>query len=116
MPKKGGVGYIYLIKCDDLYKIGYSTLPRLRMQKLTNESSRIIYIKLEAGHQLELVHEIFVSNMLEAETIMHKMFKHCHYEGEWFCMSDADVRRFKARHTTSFLRRLIGQDDSITVL
>ncbi len=94
-------GYVYLMRCGHLYKIGRSLNPqdRLRVFKATNNK----YLLREGlnSSDTELIGVIKVDNMFKAERDMHRRFAASRYTGysgktspELFVLSDQDVTVF----------------------
>lgn len=78
-------GYVYLLKAGDYYKIGRSK----------NFERRVKEIKLQLPFPVEQIHVARVNDMVESEKKWHKRFKAKRANGEWFLLSNADVREFK---------------------
>jgi hypothetical protein len=73
---------VYLIKSQDLYKIGYT-------EKKVKD--RILELKTGNPNKFE---EIFEYESFEAKGIefaLHNFFKHKNVEGEWFSLDEKDV-------------------------
>ena len=77
-------GYVYLMKMCGYYKIGYSQDPTTRSKE----------IGVLAPMQPEIVHTIFTNNMRETEAVFHYQFREKRIRGEWFDLSEDDVRDF----------------------
>lgn len=77
-------GFIYLICAigTDRYKLGMSKKPGQRLQQLQVGSS----------HELQLVLTIPTGDMSRLEQLLHKTFKRNRNRGEWFTLSENDVR------------------------
>lgn len=84
-------GYVYLFKCDDLYKIGFSINPASRLREVRRDQADIIGDRLNAGADLLCLHTIHVDHMRNAERRLHTHFAHRHYKREWFKLTQADV-------------------------
>jgi hypothetical protein len=76
---------IYLVKCNEYYKIGRSNsiLDRIRVMEIGNP------------YKLELVFFARTDKDLEVEKMLHKTFEHKRIKGEWFCLSDSDIMEFE---------------------
>ena len=95
------MGYIYLI-CDpsqNTYKIGVTrNLVQNRIKKLqTGNSSK-----------LHTIYTISTDYPFRLETLLHNKFKNKRVYGEWFSLSDEDVKEFK-----NTCNNLIGIIDSM---
>lgn len=101
-PKRPG--YVYLIRCGSLYKIGLSINPLARLQCISRYHSschfEFVQVELEQGHRPELVHYFQVQNMHRAERALHSRFIHVNcldlrsaskQTTEWFRLSGDDV-------------------------
>lgn len=78
-------GYVYLLRARDYYKIGRSKDFKRRLRE----------IKLQLPFPVEQVHVVMVDDMLELENLWHQRFKAKRKNGEWFLLSDNDVRESK---------------------
>ena len=82
------MGYIYLI-CDssqNTYKIGVTrNLVQNRIKKLQTGNSS----------ELHIVYTISTDYPFRLETLLHNKFKDKRVYGEWFSLSDDDVKEFK---------------------
>jgi hypothetical protein len=72
--------YIYLIKSNGLYKIGYTT----------NLKSRLNDYKVHFG-LVELIYVYKGFNCYELETILHNLVMDKNHRGEWFELNNNDV-------------------------
>jgi hypothetical protein len=75
-------GYIYVIKCNEYYKIGSS---RDGVEKRLNG--------MQTGNPYELliVAKYCVTDYLQAEALLHKYFKDKRVRGEWFKLDKEDL-------------------------
>ena len=80
-------GYVYLLKAGNYYKIGRSK----------NFERRVKEIKLQLPFPVKEIHVARVNDMVESEKKWHRRFKAKRANGEWFLLSDADVREFKRK-------------------
>ena len=82
--KKLSNGYIYMIKCigQDIVKIGRSINPHSRLQS----------IKVACPFDVELIFTAQCSNYREVEQYLHKKLSDKHMKGEWFKVSDKDLK------------------------
>lgn len=74
-------GVVYLLKCEDRYKIG----------KTAQIKARVEAIEREIGQAVELIHLISSKDYGVIERLLHDMFLPKQIEGEWFRLDDADV-------------------------
>lgn len=83
------MGYIYLI-CDpsqNTYKIGVTrNLVQNRIKKLQTGNSS----------ELHIVYTIPTDFPFRLETLLHNKFKDKQVYGEWFSLTDEDVKNFKS--------------------
>lgn len=79
------IGSIYLLTDGDIYKIGKSKVPQLRFQQ----------IKSGYGKPLSMVFHHEVKRFHIVETDLHKKFKKKNVRGEWFRLTDNDVKSIK---------------------
>jgi len=79
--------YIYLIQQQgsDLYKIGYSHNPSHRLEQLQTAN----------GVKLELIETFRTDYKTKLEKLLHKKFFKQQTLGEWFELSQEQVREFK---------------------
>jgi hypothetical protein len=74
-------GYIYIIKSLNLFKIGKSSgLNRIKSYKTYNP------------HKLETIINIRVKNYHHVEKILHNIYKKKRISGEWFKLSNNDIK------------------------
>lgn len=74
-------GYIYLVEGENSYKIGKSKqLP-----------ARLKAFGLQLPFTTTLIHSIPTSDMVWAETSLHRTFAHCRKNGEWFDLTPDEV-------------------------
>ena len=77
--------FVYIVRANDRYKIGFST----------NLSVRF---KNSAGvcpYPIELVYLIKTPHYKEIEKGLHEIFKHKRVHYEWFLLNEADVESIK---------------------
>lgn len=79
-------GYVYLLKCGDHFKIGFSKTPRKRLRQLRTGSPLPITVE----HQLKTPHFRAVEQQL------HIHFRNKRGNGEWFTLSEDDVSYIKS--------------------
>jgi len=79
-------GYIYLLQCEDWYKIGKTT------QK---PEDRIAQIDTGMPFETTLVHTISVGDCGTVEQRLHAKFSDKRWKGEWFKLNEADVEYVK---------------------
>jgi len=75
-----GEDYLYIIKSNDLYKIGYTT----------NLKSRLNDYKVHFG-LVELIYVYKGFDCYNLETIVHNLVKEKNHKGEWFNLCDDDI-------------------------
>ena len=86
-------GYVYLVRSDDVFKIGLSTAPYRRVAEITNQSAR----------GAELIHLIATDDPSGIEQYWHRRFAQKRIagtnkqSGEWFELSADDVKAFRRR-------------------
>jgi hypothetical protein len=89
------IGYVYLIRSHDVYKIGCTRAPYRRAAEIANQSAR----------GAELLHLISTDDPEGIENYWHRRFASRAVEavnkatGEWFHLSAADIKAFKQRKT-----------------
>ena len=83
-PTPKNRGYVYLLKAGPYYKIG----------KSKDVSRRVKQIKLQLPYEAKEIHVVLTDNMTELETDWHRHFKAKRANGEWFMLSDLDVKEF----------------------
>lgn len=107
MAKRVGswYGYVYLLRCGEHYKIGFSEQPRKRLQQLRTGSP----------HPIVLEHELKTTFFKSIEQQLHRRFAHKRGEGEWFNLNDEDVAYIKSldKHgdTPEEVRQQAEEDD-----
>ncbi len=77
-------GQVYLLKAGPFYKIG----------KSKNAEKRIKQIKLQLPYPVEVVHVITTTEYSSLERFYHRRFENKRTNGEWFLLTDEDVREF----------------------
>lgn len=80
-------GHVYLLKHDNVYKIGSST----------DVSRRYKEIRVQMPHKTEEIHVIETDDPSGIEAYWHNRFKDKRLKGEWFDLSPSDVKAFKRR-------------------
>jgi hypothetical protein len=86
--KSRNYGFVYLVGSDDgmFCKIG----------RAKDVSKRLEQIKLQLPYKIKLLHTIRVSDSIWAESYLHRKYRHCRMNGEWFKLSDSDIRDIKS--------------------
>jgi uncharacterized protein involved in high-affinity Fe2+ transport len=86
-PNVQPAGVVYLARSGRNYKIGFS-----------NDSGRRAYeLRLAMSDPTEIVHEINTDDPVGIERYWHDRFAERRVGGEWFKLTEADVRAFKFR-------------------
>ena len=75
------VGYIYLLRQGDIFKIGRSKNPSER-RRVHNNTSPV---------EVSLEHKLHVIDMESAESWLHRRFKQKLIKNEWFRLTPEDV-------------------------
>lgn len=73
--------YVYLIRCNDLYKIGYSQNPESRLDGMQTSNPYL----------LELLWKQRIPNYQQLEEMMHERFASKRVRREWFKLGKEDV-------------------------
>lgn len=81
-----GTGYVYLMRADDMCKIGCATDPLRRLRDIQGATPQ----------HVTLVHTIETDNMIRLEAALHSAFEHRRIRGEWFQLTLGDVQAFSA--------------------
>lgn len=91
MAELESLGWVYLLRKGNYYKIGRSIHPERRLRQL----------QTGAQEQLCLVHKIKCStvNPLYVERIIHRWFWEDRVRGEWFSLSPSAVEFLKEFET-----------------
>lgn len=86
-------GSVYLMRAGTLHKIGWSKYGtnRLATVKYSNMPQHI------RNKRISVVHLIPCHDAITVETILHRRFRHCRVEGEWFELTSADVAWIKSQ-------------------
>ena len=82
--------YIVYNESNNLYKIG----------KTKDIDSRIKQIQLGTGAKLKII--LLINSNVESE--LHKEFEDCRIHGEWFRLSELDIRYMSERFNKELLR------------
>jgi hypothetical protein len=83
-PETQPVGSVYLLKAGPFYKIG----------KSINFEKRLKQIKLQLPYPVEVVHTISTPEYSKLEAYWHQRFRSKRTNGEWFLLTDEDVKEF----------------------
>ncbi len=76
-PPKPKPGFVYVMRCNEFYKIGISKNPTKRLEQISPLMP----------YKIELIHTIATENMKELESFLHEQLAHCRVNGEWFDLS-----------------------------
>lgn len=79
-------GYVYLLKCQDFYKIGIAT----------DVHKRISGMQTGSPYTILLVASVEVDNPLALEKELHAMYSHRHHRREWFALTEEDVNAIRS--------------------
>ena len=77
------MGFVYLLKCGEFYKIG---------QTQTSVFQRIKIMETGNPYPISIVFVGKVINSIELERALHKCFGPTRKSGEWFSLTDEDIR------------------------
>lgn len=77
----GQPGHIYLIHCQNYYKIG----------KSKNYNSRKKHFDTIMPLETDLIHSFQTNDMNYAEKYLHNKYKHLHHKGEWFNLTQKEI-------------------------
>jgi len=81
------IGYVYLMKSGNYFKLGRST----------NVERRNYEIGIKLPEKFEIVHKINTDDPTGIEAYWHNRFKDKRKQGEWFDLSSRDLKAFKRR-------------------
>jgi hypothetical protein len=78
-------GYVYLLRSESgLFKIGRSV----------NVTNRLSSIRGGSAEHITLIGALHVPDMAKTESDLHQKFTHRRQRGEWFSLTDSEVREF----------------------
>jgi len=83
--KKSNLGYIYVLKCKNLYKIG----------RTKNLQSRIRIYKTENPFGTKIILKKKVNNYIKKEKYLLEKFKSIRVRGEWFKLKEINIKEIK---------------------
>lgn len=72
-------GFVYVARCGDFYKIGYSEDPIERMKALQTANPELIILVAT------------IPGSMQSESYWHRTFAHKSVRGEWFKLDDHDL-------------------------
>lgn len=72
---------VYLMKCNEFYKIGFSQ----------NVNGRVETLQIGNPYKIELLWEDTVYNYMQIEEGLHKKFANKNHRGVWFKLDEEDV-------------------------
>lgn len=81
--KKRKVNYLYLLKCNEYYKIGVSD----------NIQCRIDALQTGNPYKISLKYKWLPKDAYRAEKIIHEVLKHKNHRSEWFILDDIDIKK-----------------------
>lgn len=85
---KKDIGYLYVIKCNEIYKLGFTR----------NADTRFAKYKTECPYPFEVIVRFKTIGVTELEYLLKKYFKPKRVRGEWFMLTEHDIcviRRFE---------------------
>lgn len=87
--------YLYIVRCNNAYKIGVSSLPE----------QRVSLIKTDNYQEVEVLHIIQLEHAYEVEKDLHDVLKEegYHIRGEWFNSPETPIDDF-------FIKSLLALD------
>ena len=85
----GRPGYVYVVQCGEFYKIG----------RTTNLERRIPQLTVQLPYPLKLVCFIQTPNSASEERRLHELYADKRLNGEWFALTDEQVKEIKAMTT-----------------
>lgn len=94
-------GYVYLFKADKIYKIGCTT----------NIDERIKGLSTGSIHNIICVHKFKTTDMFRDEKFIQKLYKDKQLKGEWFELSENDVKEIKKVSNNRQLNELKDKKD-----
>lgn len=80
------MGFIYLIRCNEFYKIGVSE---------TSVAGRLEQLQTGNPYRLELIAYFELQDLLVTERKLHNMLSAKHTRGEWFQLVESDIERIR---------------------
>jgi len=83
--------YLYIIKFNNLYKIGWSKNPSNRIKQLT------------LGPSAEIIFEKPFPNISKVEKNLHHLFEEKKVSGEWFELSEEDIEQIESMSFSDLL-------------
>ncbi len=75
------IGYIYIIKCEQYYKIGQSVDP----------AKRIISFSTDNPFGITIIRIAKVLDRFKVERCLHRSFQQKRHSGEWFLLDNTDM-------------------------
>lgn len=79
-------GYIYIIRCNEFYKIGCSR---------DGADKRLKAMQTGNPYELELIFQCEVTDFMQAEAALHAYFKDNRVRGEWYRLTAEQVNNMK---------------------
>lgn len=77
--------YIYIVKCGEFYKIGYTF----------NLQSRVDSFKTSNPYKIEVEFSFKVSDAKGLEKRLHRIYENKRYHREWFTLDKQDIEEIK---------------------
>jgi hypothetical protein len=87
---------IYLVKCNDFYKIGITY----------NVETRISCLGVGNPYPLELIYSKKLHTAEQVESFLHNKYKEKNIKGEWFLLNEVDIEEIKNFVETSWENEL----------
>jgi len=78
-------GWLYVIRCQNLYKIGVATDVDKRLRQLAKP----------IPFNLHLIHKSYYYDVIAAERHVHRRYRHKRVTGEWFQLTEEDLTWFE---------------------
>lgn len=88
-PRALSKGYVYLLRCGDVFKIG----------KTVELDRRVKQLSIQLPHAPVVEHSIRANHMDAAEVYYHSIFERERMNGEWFSLNENQVKWMKLTTT-----------------
>lgn len=80
-------GWIYILAGGGFYKIGRTEDPNRRLAQISPK----------LPFEVEVAHIFYSEDVIQEEADLHERFKHQHTNGEWFKLSEDDLKWLKSQ-------------------